>query len=51
MEEELGSIDFLGMGIYKLSIDEAEANKENVARFKVELYVEQMKLNLDSSDE
>ena len=51
MEEELGSLDFLGMGIIKLSLGELQANKENVARFKVELYVEQMKLNLNSSDE
>ena len=51
MEEELGTMEFFGMGIIKLSLAELQANKENVARFKVELYVNQVKLNLDSSDE
>ncbi len=51
LKEELASLDFLGMGIYKLDAGGGEANKENIAQFKVELFVEQMKLNLDSSDD
>ena len=51
MKTELGRLDLEGIGIFKLSPDGAEANKENVATFEVELYVEQIKLNLNSSDE
>ncbi|MCH8063555.1 MAG: phage tail protein, partial [Chloroflexi bacterium] len=42
LEEELAVIELSNIGMVKLSLDQAEANKESVARFTVELYVEGM---------
>ncbi len=39
---ELATIDLSHVGIISIETDRAEANKEEVARFEVELYVEQM---------
>ena len=45
MQEELASIDLLNVGIISLETLGQEANKDEVATFTVELYVEQMKFN------
>ncbi|MCH7653519.1 MAG: hypothetical protein IIB14_07585 [Chloroflexi bacterium] len=42
LKEELAVIELSNIGIVKLSLDNAEANKESLARFTVELYVEGM---------
>ena len=42
LSEELATIDLSHVGIISLETESAEANKEEVARFAVELYVEQM---------
>jgi len=41
----LASIDLLNVGIISLETLGQEANKDEVATFTVELYVEQMKFN------
>ena len=42
LEEELATIHLSNIGIIRLSLDQTEANKESMARFTVELYVEDM---------
>jgi hypothetical protein len=43
LTEELGAIEFLHVGIISLEQEGVEANKEDVARFTVELYCEEMR--------
>jgi len=43
LKEELARIDFDHVGIISMQEAKKEANKEEVARFEVELYVEEMK--------
>lgn len=43
LKEELGRIDLMNVGIISMQNASNEANKEEVARFQVECYVEQMK--------
>jgi hypothetical protein len=50
LKEELGKIDLIQCGIISMQTVDTEANKEEVARFQVELYVEQMKFTYLVSD-
>jgi len=50
MREELGSIDLMNVGFKKFSNDDKEANSEKIARFTVELYVEQMLFTINEYD-
>ncbi len=50
MEDELAIIELHNVGIISLEQAQSEANKEEVARFEVELYVEQMKFIYDVAD-
>jgi tail tube protein gp19 len=50
MKEELGEISLENVGFKKFSADNAEANKEAIMRFNVELYVEKMKFNMKATD-
>ncbi len=50
LKEELGRIDLMNVGILSMQTADSEANKEEVARFTVELYVEQMKFEYLVSD-
>jgi hypothetical protein len=50
LKEELASITLQNIGIISLETQGAEANKEEVARFDVELYVEQMKFDYKVKD-
>ena len=46
LKEVLGSIELSQIGIFSLAPEKQEAGPEAVARFSVELYVEQMTLNI-----
>jgi len=50
MKEELGEVELQNVGFKKFSTDASEANKEAIARFNVELYVEKMKFKLKYTD-
>lgn len=50
LKDELARLDLQNVGIISMKIAGQEANKEEVARFEVELYVEQMKFNHNISD-
>ncbi len=50
LNEELGRIDLLNVGIISLETGGQEANKEEPARFTVEVYCEAMKFNYLVSD-
>lgn len=50
LSEELGAIQLLNVGILSMEATGNEANKEEVARFTVELYVEEMKFEYMLSD-
>lgn len=50
LKEELGKIDLINVGIISLETGGQEANKEEPARFTVELYVEAMKFTYMASD-
>lgn len=50
LKEELARIDLMNVGIISLQEAQSEANKEEIARFEVELYVEQMKFNYQVFD-
>jgi hypothetical protein len=43
MSQELARVELLNVGIFSLEAGKAEANNEEVSRFDVELYVEDMK--------
>jgi len=45
-KSEIGTIDLKGVGLKKLSAPSLGANKEEIARHTVELYVEEMKFNM-----
>ncbi len=49
-KDELGRIELSHIGIIKMEQEAHEANKDSVARFIVELYVEEMKLMFDDVD-
>lgn len=44
-EETLATIDLIQVGILELKATDVEANKEEIARFTVKLYVEEMKFS------
>lgn len=50
LKDTLGSIDLMNCGIISLEQEGVEANKEGVARFTVEIYVEQMKFSFNKTD-
>ncbi len=50
LKETLGTIELLHVGIFSLEQEAAEANKETVQRFTVELYVEEMKFEPKYTD-
>jgi T4-like virus tail tube protein gp19 len=50
LDERLAHIDFDHVGIISLQESKREANKEEVARFEVELYCEEMKFHYDVAD-
>ena len=50
LKDELARLDLQNVGIISMKIAGQEANKEEVARFEVELYVEQMKFSHNISD-
>jgi hypothetical protein len=50
LKDELARLDLKNVGIISMKIAGQEANKEEVARFDVELYVEQMKFSYNISD-
>jgi hypothetical protein len=47
IKETLGSVDLFQVGIFSLTEDKGEANKDSVKRWTAELYVERMALNLN----
>ena len=47
---ELATIELVHVGVMSLEAGGGEANKEEVARFTVELYVEEMKFNYAVAD-
>lgn len=49
-KEELGDIELIHCGLAKFEDAESKANAEQIKRFTVELYVEQMKFNLKYVD-
>lgn len=49
-QEVLGSVDLRHVGIISLQPANYEANKEEVARLEVELYVEEMKFKMEGVD-
>jgi hypothetical protein len=49
-KEELGTIELFGVGISALTAAAQEANKDDVARFEVSLYVEEMKFKMNVTD-
>ena len=50
IKDELARIDLQNVGIISLNTAKQEANKEKVARFEVELYVEQMTFSYQKPD-
>jgi hypothetical protein len=50
LKDELARLDLQNVGIISMKIAGQEANKEEVARLDVELYVEQMKFSYNISD-
>jgi hypothetical protein len=46
-QEELCSVSFFNLGIFKYNVDDSEANKEGIKRNTVELYCERMELKYD----
>jgi hypothetical protein len=50
LKDELARFDLQNVGIISMKLAKQEANKEEVARFEVELYVEQMKFSYNISD-
>jgi hypothetical protein len=46
----LGSIELKNVGFKKISDEDSEANSDKIKRFNVELYVEQMRFNLNHVD-
>lgn len=46
LKETLGSVDLFQVGIFSLTEDKFEANKDSIKRWTAELYVEKMALNL-----
>jgi len=50
MKEELGAIELDHVGIISLEQDKQEANKEEVARFKVQLYCEKFRFRYKVKD-
>jgi hypothetical protein len=51
LEEVLGTISLDHVGIISLEAAAAEANKEEVARFTIELYVEQMRFDMSATSQ
>ncbi len=50
MEKTLATIELMNVGIISLEQAQSEANKEEVARFEVELYVENMRFDYEEAD-
>ena len=50
LSDELGRVELQNVGMVSLENEGFEANKEGVSRFKVELYVEQMRFVIDEAD-
>ncbi len=50
LKDELARLEIQNVGIISIEIAGQEANKEEVARFEVELYIEQMKFSYNISD-
>ena len=50
MSDVLGSIELKNCGFKKMSKEDYEANKEGIARFSVEMYVEKMVFKLNYTD-
>ncbi len=50
MTDELGEITLKNVGFKKFGHDDHEANSEKIARFTVELYVQQMEFHLNTYD-
>ncbi len=50
MKEEFAVVELLHLGIISLEYEEQEANAASVARFKVEMYCEEMKLSYSVKD-
>lgn len=47
LQDELLSVNFYNLGIFKYNVDDSEANKESIKRNTVELYCERMELKYD----
>ena len=50
LQTELATIELFHVGLISLETEGLEANKEELARFTVELYVEEMKFNYTDTD-
>ncbi len=50
LKETLGTIDLVNCGLISVEAEKHEANKEGVARMKVEIYVEEVKFDMVATD-
>lgn len=46
LKDELGTINFFNLGIFKLAPEKAESNSDSIRRLKAELYCERMELHI-----